>query len=240
MAVSAASVSRACSLTSRPGMLTKQNATWQPSLPNSMAMWRPRPVAPPVTIATLPRQPCGRAAAAAPRGRHRSLPEPGIPTRAGDRTRRMARAWASKVRRARGEGKECRALHLTPRRLLIARHAPRPSPGWLVAPRRRRRLGRAGPPPRRDDQRRLARPRRGRYLPPRPSASTAASSPTGSSASTTAAPRRPSGWPTAATTCRPPAGCSSATTSPPSPAPARWSGRCWRPSSATCRGPSGS
>src|SRR5436190_22212579 len=64
MAVSAVSVNRACSLTSRPGILTKQNATWQPSFPNSIEMWRPRPVAPPVTMATFPRQPlligCGR------------------------------------------------------------------------------------------------------------------------------------------------------------------------------------
>src|SRR6185503_15783874 len=57
MAMSAVSVSRACSLTSRPGMVTKQKLTLQPSLPNSIAIDRPRPVAPPVTITTLPRQP---------------------------------------------------------------------------------------------------------------------------------------------------------------------------------------
>ena len=34
-------------------------------------------------------------------------------------------------------------------------------------------------------------------------------------------------------------GSSSATTSPPSPGPGRWSGRCWRRSSATCPAPCG-
>ena len=55
MAEMAVSVRSACSTTSRPSMLTKQKATWQPSRPNSMAMLRPSPVAPPVTMATLPR-----------------------------------------------------------------------------------------------------------------------------------------------------------------------------------------
>src|ERR1041385_7483885 len=44
---------------SRPGRSTKQKATLQPSRPNSRAAARPRPVAPPVTKATLPRNPGG-------------------------------------------------------------------------------------------------------------------------------------------------------------------------------------
>ncbi len=39
---------------------------------------------------------------------------------------------------------------------------------------------------------------------------------------------------TAWTTCRPTSTCCSATTSPPSPAPGRWSGRCWPRRWATC------
>ena len=45
---------------------------------------------------------------------------------------------------------------------------------------------------------------------------------------------------TAPTTCRPTGGCCSATISPPSPGPARWSGRCWPPRWAICRAASGS
>ena len=39
---------------------------------------------------------------------------------------------------------------------------------------------------------------------------------------------------------RPTGGSCSATTSPPSPGPARWSGPCWPPRWATCRGRCGS
>ena len=72
IAVSAVSVSSACSLTSRPGMFTKQKATLQPSLPNSIAIVRPSPVAPPVTMATLPVPPFRRPAAA--RGSSSTVP----------------------------------------------------------------------------------------------------------------------------------------------------------------------
>ena len=44
---------------------------------------------------------------------------------------------------------------------------------------------------------------------------------------------------TARTTIPPANGCCSAITSPPSPAPGRSSGRCWRFSTATCRDCSG-
>ena len=44
--------------------------TWQPSLPNSIAIARPSPVAPPVTIATFPRHPfligCGSGSSSVP------------------------------------------------------------------------------------------------------------------------------------------------------------------------------
>ena len=53
-----------------------------------------------------------------------------------------------------------------------------------------------------------------------------------SGCSTTAARRRRTRSTTAPTTTRPSGGCCSATTSPPSPAPARWSARCWPRSSA--------
>src|SRR3990167_1606022 len=59
MAVRVVSVSSAISRTSRPGRSTKQNATLQPSRPNSRAIARPSPVAPPVTTAVLPRYPSG-------------------------------------------------------------------------------------------------------------------------------------------------------------------------------------
>jgi len=55
----AVSVRTAVSRTSRPGRSTKQKATLQPIRPNSRATARPSPVAPPVTIATLPRNPSG-------------------------------------------------------------------------------------------------------------------------------------------------------------------------------------
>ena len=148
-------------------------------------------------------------------------------------------AWASKVRRARGEGKAAATLHLAAFALLIdgmlAKTRSGCSSPWPAPP-----AGACWPS---TAARRSAPP--GSSSPPSaptssPTASTAASSPTGSSGSTTAAPRRPSGWPTAATSCRPPAGCCSATTSPPSPAPGRWSGRCSPPSSATCPARSGS
>ena len=141
-----------------------------------------------------------------------------IPTTGGGRTRRMARAWASKVRRARREGKAssdpspCATAAVNWSLCFAAlpgcwSRSPAPPAGacWPSTG------ARPSAPP-------------GSSWPPSaptssPSASTAASSPTGSSASTTAGPRRPSGSPTAATSSRPPAGCCSATTSPPSPAP---------------------
>src|SRR3954454_14503469 len=170
IAMSAVSVSSACSLTSRPGMLTKQKATLQPSLPNSIAIVRPSPVAPPVTITTFPCHPLVMGWA---RGSSST-----VPLASGDSYSHDGR-WPNpkddkgidwlryEAAGGRGRGKDDRrkaVLTLSPCRFpFYFLHAPqtcvaRPRPG------RRRRLGCSGPPPGRDDQRRLARARRGRDL----------------------------------------------------------------------------
>src|ERR1019366_4779577 len=58
IADSVVSVSSAFASTSRPSISYQQNATLHPARPNSRAMVRPSPVAPPVTIATRAVEPC--------------------------------------------------------------------------------------------------------------------------------------------------------------------------------------
>src|SRR3954469_19548660 len=170
IAMSAVSVSSACSLTSRPGMLTKQKATLQPSLPNSMAILRPSPVAPPVTITTLTCRPLVTGWAWGSSST--------VPLASGDSYSHDGR-WPNpkdgkgidwlryEAAGGRGRGKDDgRNVVLTLSRRpfpFYFLHAPqtrvaRPRPG------RRRGLGRPGPAPWRDDQRCLAGPRRGRDL----------------------------------------------------------------------------
>ena len=202
-------------------MFTKQNATWQPSLPNSIAMCRPRPVAPPVTIATLPRQPLRDGLRLGLlEQRLRCPPGPRTPTRAGGRSRRMAMAWASKVRRARRERQGGGSPgHLAAATLFNFTYALENSPGcssalagaagWgVLALHRGETISAAW----------LVLAAVCTYLVAYPLLQPLPRRPR-SSGSTTGGPRRPSGWTTAATSCRPTAGCSSATTSPPSPAP---------------------
>ena len=100
----------------------------------------------------------------------------------------------------------------------------------------RGRLPRAGrAAPRRADQRAVDRRRRGLASTWSPTATTACSSPTGCCGlDPTRGRRRRSLTTTAWTTCRPTSTCCSATTSRPSPAPGRWSARCWRRRWATC------
>ena len=94
--------------------------------------------------------------------------------------------------------------------------------------RRRRAVVRgAGAEPRRVGQRRLAGDRRRSASTSSPTASTASSSPTGCCGSTTRGRRRRCATTTAWITCRRTSGCCTATISPRSPAPGRWSARCW-------------